>query len=583
MANVAKFFWGIVAAVAVLLAVPSCDWVRYPRALVEADSLAESNPREALAKLRGLAGDTASMPRSHLMYYRLLRLKAEDKAYIEHKSDSIARLLVDHYEGRGDRRLLPQAYYYAASVYRDLHDAPQALDYFHKAAAAIPDDGDLRLKSYAYNQMGKLFMFQDLNDHALRYFHESYRLDSIRKDTFDMVAALCDMSVPYQDMGDLKNCYLCLRLAQRLNAQAGLKSEFLIFHRMSVIFLQSGKADSAWLYIQKPLAAVRNVDSSAVLSVAAKAGFATGRLDSAYILSRKLLQIGTVYAKQTASKIMAEVCFRRGRIEEGLLNISRYELFSDSIAKLDARQAVANADALYDYQIRERQNLQLKIENRNYLMAFLAVAILFSIIVIVLIVRDVKSMDERQRLKIQIFVVQRLEEEYREKSDNKISKMMAELGNVRHDLRDVTQSKSELENELYEQKEKLRAAIEGNRQQAELRKERDAALLKSVSYSLLHEKVCESKPISISEWKQIEAEVDTVLPEFKSILYQAYELSELEYHICLLIKMGFKNNEISSLVSRTPNAVSQARKRLYFKITGKDGSPADLDAIVKSL
>ena len=415
MTKVAKFFWGVVAAVAMMLAASSCDWVRYPRVLVEADSLAESNPREALAKLRGMAGDTASMPRSHLMYYRLLRLKAEDKAYIEHKSDSIARLLVDHYEGRGDRRLLPQAYYYAASVYRDLHDAPQALDYFHKAAAAIPDDGDLRLKSYAYNQMGKLFMFQDLNDHALRYFHESYRLDSIRKDTFDMVAALCDMSVPYQDMGDFENCYLCLRLAQRLNAQAGLKSEFLIFHRMSVIFLQSGKADSAWLYIQKPLAAVRNVDSSAVLSVAAKAGLATGRLDSAYILSRKLLQVGTVYAKQTASKIMAEVCFRRGRIEEGLLNINRYELFSDSIVRLDARQAVANADALYDYQIRERQNLQLKIENRNYLMAFLGVAILFTIIVIVLIVRDVKSMDERQRLKIQIFVVQRLEEEYRGK------------------------------------------------------------------------------------------------------------------------------------------------------------------------
>ena len=227
--------------------------------------------------------------------------------------------------------------------------------------------------------------------------------------------------------------------------------------------------------------------------------------------------------------------------------------------------------------------MQLKIEKRNYLIVFFAVAIFFSIIVTVLVVRNVKSLTERQRLKLQIFVVQRLEEEYREKSDNKISKIMAELGNVRHELRDITQSKSDLERELHEQKEKLRAAIEGNRQQAEMRKERDAALLKSVSFSLLHDKVCESKPISISEWKQIEAEIDSILPEFKTILYQAYELSELEYHICLLIKMGFKNNEISVLVSRTPNAVSQARKRLYAKITGKEGSPADLDAIVKSL
>ena len=253
-------------------------------------------------------------------------------------------------------------------------------------------------------------MFQDLNDLALRYFRESYRLDSIRKDTSDMVAALCDMSVAYQDMGDFENCYQCLRLAQSLNARAGLNSECMILHRLSAISLESGNPNSAWLYIQKPLAAVRGVDSSAVLSVAVKASFATGRLDSAYILSRKLMQIGTIYAKRTASKIMAEVCFRRGLVEEALLNINMYQRFSDSIVRLDARRAMANADALYDYQLRDRQNLQLKVENRNHLIVFCAVAVLFSIIIIVLIVRNVKSMNERQRLKIQIFVVQRLEE-----------------------------------------------------------------------------------------------------------------------------------------------------------------------------
>lgn len=54
--------------------------------------------------------------------------------------------------------------------------------------------------------------------------------------------------------------------------------------------------------------------------------------------------------------------------------------------------------------------MQLKIEKRNYLIVFFAVAIFFSIIVTVLVVRNVKSLTERQRLKIQIFVVQRLEE-----------------------------------------------------------------------------------------------------------------------------------------------------------------------------
>ena len=215
MANGAKALWGISLAVVVLLLASACGRGRYPRALVEVDSLAESNPREALAKLQSMVGDTATMPRGHLMYYRLLRLKAEDKAYIEHKSDAVARQLVDYYEGQGERSLLPQAYYYAASVCRDLHDTPQALSYFHKAAAAIPADGDIRLKSYAYNQMGKLFMFQDLNALALRYFRESYRLDSIRKDTLDMVFALRDMSMMYEDLGWLTQHFHVLKRQRR--------------------------------------------------------------------------------------------------------------------------------------------------------------------------------------------------------------------------------------------------------------------------------------------------------------------------------------------------------------------------------
>lgn len=186
---------GIMLMFFLAVMVSVCGPERHPVSLVEVDSLAETNPRRAMSLLSAMAGEAASMPEDHLMYYRLLQLKAADKAYIGHTSDSIAMLLVDYYEGRGDSRLLPQAYYYAACVYRDLHDAPQALNYFQKAANTMPAGGGSRQKGHAYNQMGKLFMLQDLDSVALHYYQEAYKIESDRKDTLDMIASLCDMSV----------------------------------------------------------------------------------------------------------------------------------------------------------------------------------------------------------------------------------------------------------------------------------------------------------------------------------------------------------------------------------------------------
>ena len=91
------------------------------------------------------------------MYYRLLCIKANDKAYILHTSDSLILPVLHYYIEKDDERHLPEAYYYAGRVYRDLGDAPQALEYFEKAAEALPEDGGYKLKSKIYSQMGTLF------------------------------------------------------------------------------------------------------------------------------------------------------------------------------------------------------------------------------------------------------------------------------------------------------------------------------------------------------------------------------------------------------------------------------------------
>jgi len=50
-----------------------------------------------------------------------------------------------------------------------------------------------------------------------------------------------------------------------------------------------------------------------------------------------------------------------------------------------------------------------------------------------------------------------------------------------------------------------------------------------------------------------------------------------------LIKTGFVLADIAILTCHTKQGVSLARKRLYKKLSGKDGSPSDLDVWLKEL
>ena len=119
----------------------ACGHGSYPAALHRADSLADACPDSARALLARWADSVAHAPERVRMYHALLTVKAADKAYVRHTSDTVIKDVVAYYEDGADPWLLPEAYYYAGRVYSDLGDAPQALDYFERAAEALPPKG----------------------------------------------------------------------------------------------------------------------------------------------------------------------------------------------------------------------------------------------------------------------------------------------------------------------------------------------------------------------------------------------------------------------------------------------------------
>lgn len=561
----------------------SCGKERYPERLVMADSLASVKPDSARQILARMAKDTADMPTSHKMYYKLLVLKADDKSYIERKSASAAMQLVDYYQHKEDPRLLAEAYYYAGSAYRDMNDAPQALEYFQKVIEVLPEEGFWRMKSYTYNQMGKLFLFQGLNNIALTNFQRSYQIDSIRKDCADIITSLRDLSVCYENMGDFNKCMTCLKKAEKHNQTENLGLEKEIDHRKSIIYMRMERWDSAWKYIQLPLKKLDRQDVSATYSAAAEIYYKLGKLDSASVFCKELLDRGNIYAKPIAAKLLAHISLKHNDPKNALEHIEKYDDYANDVAKIEAKNALVRANSLYNYSLREQENAKLKSEKMHILIICIVAAFVLLLVISILIIINVRSKItlQAQRLKIHMLSEMEMKLKLQNKEIHQNRQMEVEMFN--RTIEEKDKMKDELERQLLEQKKKLTNAIKNMPERLVCYEEQSMELMKSDTYSLVKKHLLDGKAINVKEWKFIEEDLRLVLGDFKYILNQAYELSAVDYRICILVKLGLKNNEISLLISRTPNAVSQARKRLYTKITGEDGSASDFDRIIKSL
>ena len=103
-----------------------------------ADSLMEIDMDSAPSALRMLDSMSPHVPylsKSRRMRYELLRAKAMNKSNVYFRSDSTMKEVAAYYSRHGTPNDKMMAYYLLGCVYRDLGEAPAALEYYQKAVA----------------------------------------------------------------------------------------------------------------------------------------------------------------------------------------------------------------------------------------------------------------------------------------------------------------------------------------------------------------------------------------------------------------------------------------------------------------
>lgn len=102
-------------------------------------------------------------------------------------------------------------------------------------------------------------------------------------------------------------------------------------------------------------------------------------------------------------------------------------------------------------------------------------------------------------------------------------------------------------------------------------------------YISLRKRIASGENLKKSDWENIEVHINSVYPRFTSTLLSLYNMSEVEYHVCLLLKLNATPSEIANVLCKDTSSISSTRSRLYQKVFGKKGSSKAWDEFIHSL
>lgn len=483
---------------------------------------------------------------------RLQRLSDADAAYVTHTSDKEARALADYYDRHGDRQHRMKAHYLAGRAYSDLHDAPQALSHFQKVLDLAPtpkqpnDQTITPLLAATHSQMASLFFEQHILDEALAAYRRAYRCDSLLADTAAMVYDLRDIGNVYRASEPEDSCLNYFRQALSLAQAIGddtLAAD--VQSQLAAYYVWHDDYPRARTLLAPALALDDEAARSGTYSIAAELAMRTGQTDSAKFYYRRLLTVGTVFAKQAAYRGLADIAMKQNQPGEALRCLQLFEDMTDSVTAINDSEALRRMHALYNYQLRERENTRLRLanaRNRTILIAAVSAVALLAVLLVAAV-----QFYRRKRL---LFAL-----------------------------------RLERLKQLLQQKETASASNSQPSAQPEGTLSPSEATEKALNSQLstLNRMSQLGKMPTADDWQQLEQLVNNHYPDFTQRLFSFRKLSDHEYHVSLLLKLGVPPQTIGFLTAHTKQSVSNTRARLYEKTFGQKGKATQWDDFIDSL
>lgn len=517
------------------------------------------------------------------MEERLRKIQAADKAFVVHESTDEIDSIVHYFEKHPSKELLPLSYYYAGRIYSDLEDAPQALDYFQKVLECEPQDS---LAALAHSQMGSLLLRQRMVTASIEHVQAAYEYDVQQADTTGMIFDLRDMGNAFRCTEDeVDSCLTYYEEALRLATEQGdtLMQEELK-GSIAVYLIQTDSLQAAWQLLHPLLVDINQRDASSastLRSIAAEYYLKTGNADSACIYFEKLTESGTLYAKQEAYRQLAKHSLAKGNLQKAADLLHNYEKYTDSIAITMQTEALSQADALFNYRLREQENQRLtKTMTKTKTIAAGAIGLLLLSGFTMLFLHE---RNKRKQI-VQQLHMERMKEVQEQQYKRSLA-YMEENEKKMKELEEQMEKAGQENTQLRKTIQKLKYANELASIQMQEHQQADKQVKSSSIYQRIQILLNNKESIGMNDkiWKELEEVVEQAHNGFLKRVEDLCPLNWQERNLCLLLKAGFSPSNIAILTAHSKQSISSTRSRLYERTFIEKGTPSQWDEFILSI
>lgn len=557
----------------------------YDQQLSKADSImdiADDSAQIAIKMLDALKPEWSKFTKAQRMRYDLLYHKAMNKAYIDFTSDSTMLAVVDYYEHHGTANDRMLAYYILGCVYRDMHEAPMALEYYNKAteqADTAAQDCDYATLCRVYSQMGVLFSQQYLPYQELFSFEKATHYAYKAHDTLNAIRYYYNKTGAYTYLDNEDSAIIVNTRAAELFRKHGYdRAADIAFGCNYVYYLKRNNIDKAKkafeAYNRANFVGNQNYEDSYAFLLYEKGLFflQTNQLDSAYCKLNESLKFSKSFSnKAIITKTLAQYYLKSNNPILAAKYAMKSTEYNDSDLVRVRKTQLHQLQAMYDYSRNKRLAMVAEQKSEKRIMV-IYVVILCSIILFCLSIFIYKLQMNKKNHRISL--IQQLYND----SLLKLQSNQRELQRVK-DLNEleVIQQKEEVIMNLKNTIKDIREKFSGSLLTDTDIILQNSAIFRKIQFITLHPK----EKLSNEDWIELSDFIEQLIPSFPQMLKN--RLTEKEYHICLLIRLHISPSSISNLVGLSNSGVSLSRKRMLEKVCGKDGTAKDFDKFILSL
>ena len=570
----------------IIMLLASCAGNRkYDDLMQRADSIMNVNDDSAKVAIRMLDGIKSQLPefsQSQKMRYELLRHKAMNKACITFTSDNVMKKVVDYYDNHGSANERMLANYVLGCVYRDMYEAPMALEYYNKAteqADTTAADCDYGTLYRVYSQMGFLFSKQYLPYQLLDAFGKAVKYAYLAKDTLNAIINYQNRENAYSYLGNKDsviaiNLHAATMFKQIGNNYAaaiafGCNYNYYVEKEDTLNALKTFKA-----YFSTGYEGNSEYEDSKAYVLCQKGTYYmfTAQLDSAYNNLQQSLRLCKSYSiKAATTKALAQYYAKVNQPAMAMKYALQSSEYNDSDLIEARKTQLQQVQAMYDYsrnqEVAKRAEQKAKRSMQMNYMIVLACIMLFLLLSYIyrkqLALKKKKIAVSKLLYEDSLLKLKRLQDEKAKlvsENDNKLVQIITE--------KEKTINK--LKAEINDIQEKYSLSSMSDVELALM----DSSIYKKIKFIEVHPK----KNMSEEDWKELADTVEKAIPNFIPRLKN--KLSDKDYQICLLIRLGFSTSLIARLLDLSVAAISKSRKTMLKKICGKIGKPKDFDEYV---